>query len=247
MARQSEGPTDRPGPFRLGLVMLKTRFPRLVGDIGNPATFPFETLTREVEAATVASVVTDEEISPEVERGILAAAVELERAGASLITTSCGFAMEDTCTPSQALGQTPARGSPDGPPAAPQTGAPSAGASQPRWGSHPVNIRFSIPLLFRSYYITVVIGPERRSKERRAIERQKHPLFTLGNVIVYLLAGTGWGVALLTLFQLLTIYTLRNGSLVLGVSVGLLLFVGLIGIASLFLWRLFKAEPMVRQ
>ncbi len=135
-------------------------------------------------------------------------------------------AMEDTCTPSQALEQTPARGSPDGRP----------GASQPQWGSHPVNIRFTIPLLFRSYYITIVVGPERRSEERRASERQKHPLFTLGNVIVYLLAGTGWGVALLTLFQLLTIYTLRNGSLVLGVSVGLLLFVGLIGFVSLFLW-----------
>ncbi len=156
-------------------------------------------------------------------------------------------AMKDTCTPSQALGQTPARGSPDGPPAAPQTGAPSAGASQPRWGSHPVNIRFTIPLLFRSYYITIVVGPERRSEDRRASERQKHPLFTLGNVIVYFLAGTGCGLALLPLTQLLIIYSLRNGSVVLGVSVGLLLFAGLIGIAWLFLWRLFKAEPMVRQ
>ena len=113
--------------------------------------------------------------------------------------------MEDTCTPLQVLGQTPPRGSPDGPPAAPQTGAFSAGASQPRWGSHPVNIRFTIPLLFRSYYITVVIGPERRSKERRAIERQKHPLFTLGNVIVYLLSGVGWALFLATLYQLLSI------------------------------------------
>ena len=113
--------------------------------------------------------------------------------------------MEDTSTPSQALGQTPARGSADGPLAAPQTGAPSAGASQSRWESHPVNIRFTIPLLFRSYYITVLIGPERRSKERRAIERQKHPLFTLGNVIVYLLSGVGWVVFLLTLYQLLSV------------------------------------------
>ncbi len=115
--------------------------------------------------------------------------------------------MEDTCTPSQELGQTPARESPDGPPAAPQTGAPSAGASKPRWGSHPVNIRFTIPLLFRSYYVTIVVGPEQRNKERRASEHQKHPLFTLGNVFVYLLAGTGLGLALLTLIELISIYT----------------------------------------
>ncbi len=155
--------------------------------------------------------------------------------------------MEDTCTPSQALGQTPAREPPDDPPAAPQTGAPSAGASQPRWGSSPVNIRLTIPLLFRSYYVTIVVGPERRSKERRASERQKHPLFTLGNVIVYFLAGAGWGLFLFTLFQLLSIHTSRHGSLVLGVSVGLVLFAGLIGFVSLFLWRLFKAEHKVQQ
>jgi len=113
--------------------------------------------------------------------------------------------MEDTYTPLQALGQTPARGSPDGPFVAPKTGAPSAGASQSRWENHPVNIRFTIPLLFRSYYITVLIGPERRSKERRAIERQKHPLFTPGNVIVYLLSGAGWVVFLATLYQLLSV------------------------------------------
>ncbi len=113
--------------------------------------------------------------------------------------------MEDTFATSQVLGQTSPRRSPDGPPAAPQTGAPSAGASQSRWESHPVNIRFTIPLLFRSYYITVVIGPERRSKERRAIERQKHPVFTPGNVIVYVLSGAGWALFLATIYVLLSI------------------------------------------
>ena len=113
--------------------------------------------------------------------------------------------MEDTYTPLQALEQTPARGSPEGPPAAPQTGASGAGASQPRWGSHPVNIRFTVPLLFRSYYITVLIGPERRSKERRAIERQKHPLLTLGNVAVYLVSGAGWALFLVLLYRLVSL------------------------------------------
>ena len=33
------------------------------------------------------------------------------------------------------------------------------GAARPGWGSdHPVNIRLTIPLLFRKYYITIVAG-----------------------------------------------------------------------------------------
>ena len=81
--------------------------------------------------------------------------------------------MEDIMRPSQAMGQTSAMG--------PQAGAQGAEESQARWGGHPVNIRFTVPLLIRSYYVTILIGPERRSKERRAVERRNHPLFTLGN------------------------------------------------------------------
>ncbi len=99
--------------------------------------------------------------------------------------------MENACTPARTLAQMPTRD--------------SAGASERGWGSHPVNIRFTIPLLFRDYYMTLLIGPERRSKERRAMERQKHPLFTFGNVIVYLLAGGGWLIFLSTIYQLLSL------------------------------------------
>jgi hypothetical protein len=113
--------------------------------------------------------------------------------------------MEDIMTPSQAMGQTPARGLADGHVVAPQAGAQSAEASQARWGSHPVNIRFTIPLLFRSYYVTVLIGPERRSKERRVIERRNHPLFTLGNGIVYLVAGAGWVVYIALIYRLISL------------------------------------------
>jgi Asp/Glu/hydantoin racemase len=80
-----------PAGFKLGVVMLKTRFPRLEGDVGNPASFPFPTLYREVEAATVSTVVVAGEIEPQVAQGILDAAVALGRSGASLIATSCGF------------------------------------------------------------------------------------------------------------------------------------------------------------
>jgi len=75
----------------LGVVMLNTRFPRPVGDIGNPASFPFRTLYRTVAAATVERVVTPGEIDGELADAIGAAARELAGEGATLITTSCGF------------------------------------------------------------------------------------------------------------------------------------------------------------
>ncbi len=105
--------------------------------------------------------------------------------------------MEDIMTPSQALGPAPAMG--------PQGDAQSAEESRARWGSHPVNIRFTVPLFIRSYYVTILIGPERRSKERRAIERRNHPLFTLGNSIVYLVAGAGWVVYIALIYKLISL------------------------------------------
>ena len=54
------------------------------------------------------------------------------------------------------------------------------------WGSdHPVNIRLSIPLGFGRYYLTVLGGKERRSAERLAAERKKHPLLKAGNIAVF--------------------------------------------------------------
>src|SRR3546814_11949297 len=47
-------PTGTP---TLGVLMLKTGFPRLPGDVGHPATWSCPTRYRVVEAATVASVV----------------------------------------------------------------------------------------------------------------------------------------------------------------------------------------------
>ncbi len=113
--------------------------------------------------------------------------------------------MEDTLATSQVLDQTLDRTSPDAGPAASQAGAHGADASQPRWGSHPVNIRFTVPLLIRSYYVTIVVGPERRSRERRAVERKKHPLLTFWNVIVYLVAGAGWLIFLSTIYHLVSL------------------------------------------
>jgi hypothetical protein len=48
-------------------------------------------------------------------------------------------------------------------------------------GRYPVNLRFTIP--FTRFFIAIIGGRERRSPERRAAERARHPLVTLGNII----------------------------------------------------------------
>lgn len=73
----------------LGVLMLDTRFPRPVGDIGNAGTWPFPVLYRVVEGATQSEVVGDREgryLQPFVD-----AARELEAAGVRIISTSCGY------------------------------------------------------------------------------------------------------------------------------------------------------------
>ena len=86
------------------------------------------------------------------------------------------------------------------------------------WGNdHPVNIRLSIPLIFTRYYVTIVAGKERRSGERMASERKKHPLMKLGNLAVMAACGTVCGLAALSMFQLATAYVLlRSGTMTLG-------------------------------
>ena len=77
--------------FRLGVLMLDTRFPRPVGDIGNPRTFPFEVIYRTVPRAMVSTIMTDDGLAPDLLDRFLTEAERLERDGADLITTGCGF------------------------------------------------------------------------------------------------------------------------------------------------------------
>ena len=73
----------------LGVLMLETRFPRLPGDIGHPATFDFPVRHAVVRGASARRVVgrTDPALLvPFVEAGRA-----LVAAGADAITTSCGF------------------------------------------------------------------------------------------------------------------------------------------------------------
>jgi len=75
--------------FTIGILMLDTRFPRIVGDMGNAATFDFPVRYHRVTGADPDLVVRRGA------SGLLPSFVEgaraLEREGVSAITTNCGF------------------------------------------------------------------------------------------------------------------------------------------------------------
>lgn len=73
----------------LGIVMLDTVFPRPVGDIGNPATFPFKTRPLKVPKASPEKVIVQK--ADGLIDDFIAAAQQLEAEGCKAIVTSCGF------------------------------------------------------------------------------------------------------------------------------------------------------------
>lgn len=78
-------------PPVLGILMLKTGFPRPPGDVGNPATWPCRCLYQVVQPASVAAVVTDQALPGELVDAFAEAGAALVAEGATLLTTSCGF------------------------------------------------------------------------------------------------------------------------------------------------------------
>lgn len=75
--------------YDIGVLMLDSTFPRIIGDVGNAKTWKYPVLYKKVENATPTKVVlqlTKDDIQPFID-----AAKELERAGVKAITTSCGF------------------------------------------------------------------------------------------------------------------------------------------------------------
>ena len=75
--------------FTVGILMLDTRFPRIVGDMGNARTFPFAVRYQRVDGADPDLVVRRgaEGVLP----AFIAGARALEREGVGAITTNCGF------------------------------------------------------------------------------------------------------------------------------------------------------------
>ena len=73
----------------VGIIMLDTRFPRIKGDIGNPATFDFPVLFQVVKDASPKRVVLAADKS--LIQPFIAAGQALIDKGAKILTTSCGF------------------------------------------------------------------------------------------------------------------------------------------------------------
>ncbi len=71
--------------------MLNTRFPRLLGDIGNPDTFVGQVIYEKVEPATVPEVVSTAPLDSSLKAEFVRTAMRLEERGATVIGTSCGF------------------------------------------------------------------------------------------------------------------------------------------------------------
>ncbi len=90
-----------------------------------------------------------------------------------------------------------------------------ASSAVPWESDHPINLRLSIPLLFKRYYVTIVAGEEHRGSERLTAERRKHPLVTRGNLLFFVLVGTVIGLAGLALIQFAMMYLFdQSGALV---------------------------------
>lgn len=73
----------------VGILMLEARFPRIPGDVGNAASFPFPVLYRVVRGASPERVV--RRAAAGLKEAFLAAAADLVRDGADGIVTNCGF------------------------------------------------------------------------------------------------------------------------------------------------------------
>jgi len=73
----------------IGIIMLDTVFPRIPGDVGNPATFSFPVQYKVVKGADPKRVVIDAD--PQLLQPFIQAARSLESAGVKAIATSCGF------------------------------------------------------------------------------------------------------------------------------------------------------------
>ncbi len=76
-------------PPHLGLLMLQTTFPRILGDVGHAGTFAFPVRYKVVKGASPSRVL--RQADPALIGPFLQAARELEDEGADLIGTSCGF------------------------------------------------------------------------------------------------------------------------------------------------------------
>ena len=83
------GDRTGPGQASVGILMLETRFERILGDIGNADTWPFPVLYGTVAGASAGRVVCDD--ARRLRAAFVSAGRDLVAQGCAGITTSCGF------------------------------------------------------------------------------------------------------------------------------------------------------------
>ena len=81
-------------------------------------------------------------------------------------------------------------------------GALQDAASGGKWDRHPVDLRWSLPLLFERWCQVVLAGPERRGDLRRLEERSRKPAVTLANAAFLAAPASGGTVMGSALFAL---------------------------------------------
>ncbi len=86
-----------------------------------------------------------------------------------------------------------------------------AAAAAVKFGDHPVDIRLSLPTLFNRYYLVLLAGHERRSKERRRIERARYPFAKVCNIL-FIAAVMGVGGYLALCLGALVLLSLFSGA-----------------------------------
>ena len=64
-----------------------------------------------------------------------------------------------------------------------QESAIRSAAGRNPWGTHPIDIRITLPLPMGRYFLAFVAGPDKRSAARRDLDRKLHPLDRFGNLV----------------------------------------------------------------
>ncbi|MGY9105818.1 MAG: hypothetical protein ACKVG0_04680 [Alphaproteobacteria bacterium] len=73
-------------------------------------------------------------------------------------------------------------------------------------GQYPVNLRFTIPFYPQPLFVTLIIGREKRGRDRLREERHLHPIQTWGNLLT--VAATWTMISISALFAVLVVSAL---------------------------------------
>ncbi|MEA5577852.1 hypothetical protein [Anabaena sp. UHCC 0451] len=64
-----------------------------------------------------------------------------------------------------------------------QIAAIKNGFQRYEWHEHPIEIRISVPIPLLRFYLVLLAGEERRSKQRLQYEKSLYPVWTFGNIL----------------------------------------------------------------